>query len=251
MAHPAVIKTSQLVLAGDLPGAERALALVAETEGDTALVALLDEVPAKDLLAIMREFDGSRESIINMVVTPEQFARAVVLETRYGDQGHDRLRGMMNAVLYRDETLAAEYLEAIGETQDGYGVLADYFADRFDEILNFATSGQLQEDFTPAETMEVKSLAWLSERIDEIDEALHDGDSMLAARPKRTRTEVADHDWMETAWVLRYELTDIFEQVVITMRDRMARRLEALHAPVPEQTPVDYSTPEDEEESAL
>lgn len=64
MTHPAVIKTAQLILAGDHEGAERELAHVAETEGDTALVALLDQVAPKDLLAIMREFDGSRESIV-------------------------------------------------------------------------------------------------------------------------------------------------------------------------------------------
>jgi len=33
---------------------------------------------------------------------------------------------------------------------------------------------------------------------------------------------------METAWVLRYELSDIFEQIVITLRDRLASRVEAL-----------------------
>ena len=55
MTHPAVIKTAQLVLAGDLQGAENALANVAETEGDTALVALLDQLAPKDLLARSEE----------------------------------------------------------------------------------------------------------------------------------------------------------------------------------------------------
>lgn len=251
MSHPAVIKTAQLVLAGDLQGAEQALAEVAETEGDHALVALLDEVAPKDLLAIMREFDGSRESIINMVVTPEQFAQAVLLEKRYGEEGHDRLRGMMNAVLYRDESLAAEYLETLGDKEDGIVVITDYFSDRIDEILSFAMTGQLQTDFVIQETVEVKSLAWLSEKVDELDEALQDGDSILGSRPKQSRAEISDHDWMETAWVLRHELPDTFEQLIFAIRDRMTRRMEALNEPAPEQKPADYRAAEDEEESAL
>lgn len=251
MSHPAVIKTAQLVLAGDLQGAEQALAEVAETEGDHALVALLDEVAPKDLLAIMREFDGSRESIINMVVTPEQFTQAVLLEKRYGEEGHDRLRGMMNAVLYRDESLAAEYLETLGDKEDGILIIADYFSDRIDEILSFAMTGQLQTDFVIQETVEVKSLAWLSEKVDELDEALQDGDSILGSRPKQSRAEISDHDWMETAWVLRHELPDTFEQLIFAIRDRMTRRMEALNEPVPEQTPAAHNAAEDEEESAL
>lgn len=251
MSHPAVIKTAQLVLAGDLQAAEQILADVADTEGDTALVALLNDIAPKDLLAIMREFDGSRESVINMVVTPEQFAQAVVLEKRYGEEGHDRLRGMMNAVLYRDETLAAEYLETLGDKEDGIIVIADYFSDRVDEILSFALSGQLQTDFVIQETVEVKSLGWLSEKVDEIDEALQDGDSILGSRPKQSRGEISDHDWMETAWILRHELPDTFEQLIFAIRDRMARRMEALNEPAAEQTPAAYSAAEDEEESAL
>ena len=250
MMHPAVIKTTQLVLAGDIQAAEQALAHVADTEGDTALVALLDQVAPKDLLAIMREFDGSRQSIVNLVVTPTQFAEVLVLERRYGDEGHERLRGMMNAVLYRDESMTVDYLETLGEKDDGLAVLADYFADRIDELFNFATSGELQEDFSAPESMDVKSITWLSEKIDAIDEALHDGDAIQNARPKQSRAEVADHDWMETAWVLRHELTDSFEQLIITIRDRIARHMEMMGDADPAPTRQDHSAAE-EEESAL
>jgi hypothetical protein len=119
MTHPVVIKTAQLIMAGDLKGAETALANIADTEGDEALVAVLDEIAPKDLLAVMRSYDGSRETVVNLVVTPEQFARAVVLESRYRDETHAALHGMMNAVLYRDEALTAEYLENIGEIEGG------------------------------------------------------------------------------------------------------------------------------------
>ena len=250
MTHPAVIKTAQLVLAGDIKAAEQALSHVAETEGDTALIELLDEIAPKDLLAIMREFDGSRESILNLVVTPAQFAEVVILEKRYAEEGHERLRAMMNAVLYRDESMTVEYLETLGEKDEGLAVLADYFADRVDEVLNFAITGELQEDFSVPETMEVKSIAWHSEKMEAIDEALHDGDAILNSRPKQSRAEIADHDWMETAWLLRNELTDTFEQTIITLRDRIARHMEAIHAPMSEQTSAD-ANPADEEESAL
>jgi hypothetical protein len=250
MKHPAVIKTAQLVLAGDIKAAEKALSHVAETEGDGALVELLDQLAPKDLLAIMREIDGSRESILNLVVTPKQFAEVVILEKRYAEDGHDRLRGMMNAVLYRDESMTLDYLETLGEKDEGLAVLADYFADRVDEVLSFAMSGELQEDFSVPETMEVKSITWLNEKIDAIDEALHDGDAIMNSRPKQSRAEVADHDWMETAWLLRHELTDTFEQLIITIRDRIARHMEAINASAPEKSPTGDAATE-EEESAL
>ena len=250
MTHPAVIKTTQLVLAGDIAAAEKALSDVAETEGDYALVELLDQLAPKDLLAIMREFDGSRESILNLVITPKQFAEIVILEKRYAEDGHDRLRGMMNAVLYRDDAMAVDYLETLGEKDEGLAVLADYFADRVDEVLSFAITGEIQEDFSVPETMDVKSIAWHSEKIDAIDEALHDGDAIQNSRPKQGRAEVADHDWMETAWLLRHELTDTFEQLIITIRDRIARHMVGIHTPAAEPTSNDYAS-SSEEESAL
>ena len=43
------------------------------------------------------------------------------------------------------------------------------------------------------------------------------------AAPKIKRVEIADRDWMETAWVLRYEATDVFEDLLHTFdRDEEA-----------------------------
>ena len=251
MTHPVVTKTSQLILAGDLKGAEMALTAIAEADGDEALVEVLNDVPAKDLLAIMRGFDGSKETIINMVVTPDQFARAIVLESRYGDKTHRALHGMMNAVIYRDEDLTAEYLEAIGEIEGGYQVLTDYFGERDEELLSFAMSGQFSEDFHAEHGLESRSITWLNEKIEEIDEALHEGDSVTNSRPKVSRSEVSDRDWMETAWVLRYELSDIFEQIVIALRDRMIHRIEELEEPEATGTQPGKVASHAEEESAL
>ena len=52
-----------------------ALAELADTEGDGALMVVLDQLPPKDVLAVIREFDTSKESVVNLVITPEQFAR--------------------------------------------------------------------------------------------------------------------------------------------------------------------------------
>ena len=119
-------------------------------------------------------------------------------------------------------------LEAIGETEDGYSALANYFGERDDELLAFAMSGQFLEDWHAEHGHESRSITWLNEKIEEIDEAMHEGDSITNSRPKVSRSEIADHDWMETAWVLRYELPDIFEQVIMTLRDRLQKRVDAL-----------------------
>jgi len=253
MTHPVVLKTSQLILAGDLKGAERALAGIADSEGDYALVEVMNDIAPKDLLAVMRGFDGSRQSVVNMLVTPEQFARAVILEARYRDQTHAALHGMMNSVLYRDEDLTAEYLEAIGEIEGGYEVMANYFGERDDELLAFAVSGIFSEDFDAEHGHESKSISWLNEKIEEIDEALHEGNSITGSRPRVSRSEIADRDWMETAWVLRYELSDIFEQIVITLRDRLQHRVEVLeeHEAADSKPKPGSAVAVDDEESAL
>lgn len=188
MTHPVVQQTIKLILAGDVAGAEHALVAIADEEGDDALVAILDEIPPKDLLAMMREFDSSRESVINMVVSPEQFARAVILEQKYRDRTHEALRGMINAVVHANGDMAGEYLEAIGEIDGGYDTFANYFAERFEEVLHFGMTGEFSEQM-PESSMENKSITWLAEKVEEIDEALNLGDSISDTQPRITRAE--------------------------------------------------------------
>ena len=80
-----ITKTQTLIAAGDITGAEGALVELADAEGDAALMVVLEQLPAKDVLAIIREYDNSKESVINLLVTPEQFARAVVIEKQSKD----------------------------------------------------------------------------------------------------------------------------------------------------------------------
>ena len=248
--HPVVIKSSQLILAGDIAGAEQALVAIADEHGDHALVSILDEMQPTDLLAVMREFDSSRESVVNMLVTPEQFARAIVFERKYGDRTGERLRAMMNAVIHRDLTTAVEYLETISETDGGSGTLADYFEDRYDEIFSFATSGSFSPQFDPDSGAKTHN-TWLMEKIEEIDHGLGFGNSIENSRPLLSRPEIADGDWMETAWILRYELPDAFEEMMITLRDRVQKHLEESNAVPASATPGSTDASGDEEESAI
>ncbi|WP_059757497.1 hypothetical protein [Thiobacillus denitrificans] len=248
--HPVVLKSSQLILAGDIVGAENALATIADEQGDHALVSILDELQPKDLLAVMREFDSSRESVVNMLVTPEQFARSIVLEKKYGDRTSERLRAMMNAVIHRDYHAVHEYLEAISDIEGGSETLADYFADHYDEVFCFATSGSFAPQINPDSDPKIHT-TWLMEKIEEIDHGLAFGNFIEDSRPVLSRSEVADGDWMETAWVLRYELTDAFEEVMITLRDRAQKMLELAELASISEASGSVDATGDEEESAI
>ncbi len=247
--HPVVLKSSQLILAGDIAGAEHALVSIADQHGDYALVNILDDMQPADLLAIMREYDASKESVVNMLVTPHQFARSIVLEKKYGERTSERLRAMMNTVIHRDFDAAHEYLEALANIEGGSDTLADYFADHYDEIFSFSSSGSFTPQLDPDSDAKTHT-TWLMEKIEEIDHGLAFGNSMENARPLLTRSEIADGDWMETAWVLRYHLPDAFEEVMIVLRYRAEAMLDmADRASIPAATASDAV--DDEEESAI
>lgn len=194
MTNALVVKAANLIRNGDIAGAEFALVSLAETEGDYALVAALETLPPKDLLAVIREYDTSKESVVNLVVTPEQFARAVVMERLYGDHSHVRLRGMINAVLFRDDSHTGEFIEAIGDVDGGCEALIDYLSDRDEEVVHFVTY----------DTFNVNRM----EEGDEVDKA-----------------EISDRDWKELTWLLKHEHADMFEQIWPVLKKRMKERL--------------------------
>lgn len=210
MSHPVVLKAEKLIHAGDIVGAETALASLIETDGDQALVVALDDLPAKDLLAVLRDFDASRESVVNLLVSPEQFARAVVLERRYGDASHERLHGMINSVLFRAGSDPGEFIEAIGAVDGGCDVLADYLSERLENLEYFFRHGTFdffsEGDDTTAGMSDEECLDALSDP--EIN------------RPFLDHSEVNDHDWLELSWILRYDHPEIFRDVLLTLRAR-------------------------------
>jgi hypothetical protein len=202
MNHLALIeKTQLLIAAGDIVGAESALVELADTEGDSALMVVLEQLPPKDILAVIREYDNSKESVVNLLLTPEQFARAVVIEKQYKDLTRTHLRGMMNAVIFREDSDPVEFLTAIGDLEGGSEALADYFTEKWDRIEAFAVHGSFEAS---KDTGELISRSELQARAYE--------------RPRVDQDEVADHDWMEMAWLLRYELPDLFIEMLTVLR---------------------------------
>ncbi|HNC51856.1 MAG TPA: hypothetical protein PLO14_06405 [Accumulibacter sp.] len=241
MSHPVLVKAEKLIRVGDIVGAEAALASIVDSDGDGALMVALDDLAAKDLLAVLRDFDSSKESVVNLLVSPEQFARAIVLERRYGDQSHERLHGMINSVIFRPDGDPDEFLEAIGEVEGGCDVLADYLCERSENIEHFFRTGSF-DFFADADADDAYDDMSDEERLD----ALSDPG---ANRAILSHSEVNDHDWMELAWTLRYHSPEIFRDVLLILRAR-AQAGEAAGAAV--EVPMAERPPaEPEEESAL
>ena len=196
-----ITKTQTLIAAGDIVGAEGALVELADAEGDAALMVVLEQLPAKDMLAIIREYDNSKESVVNLLVTPEQFARAVVIEKQYRDLTRTHLRGMVNSIIFRDDADPLAFLTAIGDLEGGSDALADYFSEKWSRIEAFARSGSF-------------------DAMDDHGEMLSQDELLAKAyeKPKLEQDEVADQDWMQLAWLLRYELPDLFIEMLIVLR---------------------------------
>lgn len=202
MNHLALItKTQSLIAAGDIAGAESALTELADTEGDSALMVVLDQLEPKDILAVMREYDPSRESVVSLLVTPAQFAHAIVIEKRYKDFTHTHLRGMVNAIVFREDADPVAFLTAVGDLEGGSEAMANYFAEKWARIESFARSGNFDTDEEDGEMMsesELLASAYLNPRV-HLD-------------------EVADQDWMELAWRMRYECPDLFTETLLVLR---------------------------------
>lgn len=258
MSQLVIKETHALILAGEIARAEASLVVLAEHEGDHALVEVLDEMAPKDVLAVIREYDASKESVVSLLVSPEQFVNAIVLERQYGEPLEKyvpRLRNTMNAVMHRETGACAEVLDCLAEHDEGVRLLADYFIDHYDALLALAFHGVFQVDVDLEKAMAPKSaITWDAERVDELDQGLEIGDAVEMARVRVARSEVADGDWMETAWVLRHEFSDTFELLIIEIQDRLARAAEAARAPLPQPEYAEPGVPGldgDDEESAI
>jgi hypothetical protein len=196
-----IAKTQSLIAAGDIVGAESALVELADAEGDRALMVVLEQLPPKDILAVIREYDNSKESVINLLVSPGQFARAVVIEKQYKDLSRTHLRGMVNAIIFREGADPVEFLSAIGDLEGGSEALADYFSEKWARIETFARTGTFDASEDDGEIMSEQALL-----------------SSAYVKPRLEEDEVADHDWMQMAWILRYQIPDLFIETVMVMR---------------------------------
>ncbi len=196
-----IAKTQSLIASGDIVGAESALVELADADGDGALMVVLEQLPAKDILAIIREYDNSKESVINLMVTPEMFARAVVIEKQYKDLTRTHLRGMVNSVIFREDADSVAFLIAIGDLEGGSEALADYFSEKWSRIEAFARTGTFDAVEDDGEMLSETALL-----------------SLAYAPPKLELDEVADQDWMQLAWLLRHECPDLFTETVLVLR---------------------------------
>ena len=194
-------KTQALIASGDIVGAESALVELADTQGDNALMEVLAQLPPKDILAVIREYDGAKSSIISLMLTPEQFARAVVIEKQYRDLTRTHLHGMMNSVIFRSEAQPLEFLNALGDLEGGSEVLADYFEEKWSRIEAFARTGTFDASDDNGDILSEDDLRANAYRQSILDE-----------------DEVADHDWMQMAWLLRYECPDLFIEMLLVLR---------------------------------
>jgi len=194
-------KTQALIAAGDIVGAESALVELADAEGDAALMLVLEQLPAKDVLAVIREYDSSKESVINLLVTPDQFARAVVIEKQYKDLTRTHLRGMVNSIVFRDEADPVEFLTAIGDLEGGSDALADYFTEKWSRVESFARTGSFDAIDDSGEILSRSALQ-----------------ASAYAKPRVEQDDIADRDWMELAWLLRYQLPDLFIEMLTVLR---------------------------------
>lgn len=209
MTHSVVLQAASLIQTGDIVGAEVLLTSLVETDGDQALVEVLDEMPAKDLLAVIREYDVSKQSLLSLLVTPEQFARAVVLDRLYKDKSNEYLRGMVNSVIFREDADANEFILAIAELEYGYEALADYLSDRAEEVVG--------ETFAALEIEDV------------------------------TRAEISDHDWKELTWLLYHEHSDVYEIVRALLKARIQSNLIAAAADSEDEVIVSLNSIEKED----
>ena len=196
-----IAKTQSLIAAGDIVGAESALVELADAEGDGALMVVLEQLPAKDILAVIREYDNSKESVINLLITPSMFAHAVVIGKQYKDLSRTHLRGMVNSVIFREDADPVEFLTAIGDLEGGSEALADYFSEKWSRIEAFARTGTFDSVEDDGEMLSEQALL-----------------SSAYAQPKIELDEVTDQDWMQLAWILRYQLPDLFMETVMVLR---------------------------------
>lgn len=241
MTHPIITTVSAMVYEGDIDSAERALAVLADQEGDFALARIIDEMPARDVVAILREHDSSKSSIVGELISPEQFVRATVLERDYREKNHERLRGMINAVVFADESRADDFLVALGASEDGLNVLVDYCEDRHEEIERFFLNGTFDEQ----EGEEIDGIP--TNNVD-----LQHGElDTTTRRDVVLLREVQDGDWRELVWRLRCDHFEIFRDMMEMLRSRHHKAAAAPSPPKPTVPGAAGSVPADDEDDVL
>jgi hypothetical protein len=240
LALAVVTDVSNLVLEGSIAEAETSLMVLADREGDLILSEVIAAMPPRDTVAILREYDTGKGSVIASLITPQQFLAAVVLEAKYNEPNNQRLVGMIDSVVLKGESDPDDFIDVLGASDGGLLALADYFSDRHEEIEQFFLNG----DF-PAFSEDHIDLDLLS------DHDLLDGEMGADLyQPRIELDEVAGQDWKELAWRLRCDHYEVFCDVLRILRGRLRSALEK-SAVASARKAAHETDDEDDEDSVL
>jgi hypothetical protein len=174
-----------------------------------ATVAALQGLGADRKIVLILGGEGKGQDFAPLSAPVARFARAVVLEKQYKDLTHTHLRGMLNSIIFRDGADPLAFMNAIGDLDGGAEALADYFAEKHSRIEAFARSGTFDTVEDDGEVLSETALL-----------------ASAYAKPRVEQDEVADQDWMELAWILRYECPDLFIEMLLVLRAK-ARAFDA------------------------
>ncbi|KAJ8135924.1 hypothetical protein OY671_010863, partial [Metschnikowia pulcherrima] len=119
-------------------------------------------------------------------------------------------RGMVNSIIFREDADPIAFLNASGDSEGGAEASADYFTDKWSRVESFARTGSFDtvEDDGQMSSEEASSAS-------------------AHVRPVSQHEEVADHDWMESAWRSRYQCPDSFGEMSSVSRAKARRGEEA------------------------
>lgn len=243
MNHSRVLAVvSEYIREGDVDDAERALVALADHAGDQALAAIAETIPAPDFLAMARNFDPGRETQLFAVTSPGKFCEIIALEEHYGEDDHERLKGMVNGILFCNEDRIDEYLDALERHPDAVRALCDYFEDRYIEMEHMAIHGVIANEHFVREFQIIEIEELLQGNIDPADCAYLDH---------------CDHEWQQLAWILRHRHTEIFADILTILRNWVSRngdRIDGTGIAGPDETGHENEAQDDileDEDSAL
>ena len=213
---------SQALATEGVAYAETRLALIAEKHGDQELAVIVGKLPPADVLAIVRECDSGKPSILHGFITPEKFGEIIRLESQYGigqSMATSYANGMISAIIFGESSnqpnaTPAEFLREMFKSEEGTKEFMKF-------VLPLATGED--EDLT--------------HRREKIVHFLKFGTYDLMSEEPDGPNDNDDMSWQQAIKVIRNELPDELELFIIALGDYKNR--ESFAAPkTPEQKPV-------------
>jgi hypothetical protein len=149
------IMVSKLVQEQNYTGAENLLAEL----GKTALRETIEALPTKDLLAVVRNHDSSKPTVIHGIINPEQFVKILSLEHLINNDHRSEVAthaaGMISAIVLREDEsdgfTSANFLEAALQSEGSTNEVIKYLmpqggiADSDDYLAHKSRLEEMQE----------------------------------------------------------------------------------------------------------